>query len=139
MVLFNSKTKFSKSEIIEFDSLFLNIHQIVKSEFKITSRHQQDIKNNPVNGESIHYSYLLKGKDRVNIICKKHYIKNKNEYMNFVHTFVHRYKYMPDLENFPTVFFEIQTNKNKDDFMYHVSKKDWKKKTLNLIKASFKQ
>ena len=63
MVLFNSKTKFSKSEIIEFDSLFLNIHQIVKSEFKITSRHQQDIKNNPVNGESIHYSYLLKGKD----------------------------------------------------------------------------
>lgn len=138
MIFFNSDTKFSKLEILELDSLFLNIHQFAKIKFELKSRHQEDIKNNPVNGESIHYSYLLKGKDRVNIICKKHYIKNKNEYMSFVHTFVHRYKYMPDLENFPTVFFEIQTNKHKNDIMYHVSKKDWKKKALDLIESTIK-
>tara|TARA_Y100000294_G_C8331820_1_gene247060 strand:+ start:93 stop:518 length:426 start_codon:yes stop_codon:yes gene_type:complete len=141
MIFFNSNTKFSKLEIVEFDSLFLNIHQLIKSEFKLTSRHQQDIKNNPVNGETIFYDFLLEGKDRANIICKKYYIKNKNEYMSFVDTFVHRYKYLPDIEDFPTAFFEIlaKYNRKEDGFMFQINtNKDWKEKTLNLIKSSFK-
>ena len=61
--------------------------------------------------------------------------------MSFVDTFVHRYKYLPDIEDFPTAFFEIlaKYNRKEDGFMFQINtNKDWKEKTLNLIKSSFK-
>ena len=61
MSLFNSKKEFNLNvgEKWEFDSLFLNVHQHTKIDFKLLSRHRQPSYKD-IKGECLIYHFLLK-------------------------------------------------------------------------------
>ena len=118
MSLFNSKKEFNlnNGERWEFDSLFLNVHQHTKIEFKLLSRHRQN-SFPELKGEELIYHFLLKNKYMAFIDCSKYFIRNKKEMSIFNSdsdfTFFH----------LPGYFFSRKLNFRKLNFIHNLALK----------------
>ena len=166
MSLFNSKKEFNlnNGERWEFDSLFLNVHQHTKIEFKLLSRHRQN-SFPELKGEELIYHFLLKNKYMAFIDCSKYFIRNKKEMSIFNSDSDFTFFHLPyDIIEYPKIFYKVsftrQIKKNGnysayDKFFFEFEtgvnqfdettvlfskklKQTIKRKSVALIKSNFK-
>ena len=109
MSLFNSKKEFNLNvgEKWEFDSLFLNVHQHTKIDFKLLSRHRQPSYKD-IKGECLIYHFLLKKKYMAFIYCEKYLVINKKEMPIFNSESNYTFYHLPYDTTYPKIFYSIK-------------------------------
>ena len=145
MSLFNSKKEFNlnNGERWEFDSLFLNVHQHTKIEFKLLSRHRQN-SFPELKGEELIYHFLLKNKYMAFIDCSKYLQYDIIEYpiLFYKVSFTRQIKKNGNYSAYDKFFFEFEPGVNQfDETTVLFSKKlkqTIKRKSVALIKSNFK-
>ena len=107
------ETKLNSSEETVIDSIFLNLNDYTKLNYKMDSRFKQDIKNYPVNGEQIFFDLIVNKKHRVSFINSKYYVKNKSEWKNFQNEFG-SYVGWHERDRFPATYIYMAATHKKD-------------------------
>lgn len=112
----NKKNKFENYEFNFFDKIFLNLHNIIKKDFKFDGRDSYFQEEKFGSHDIIEYSYVLKNGDKIHFSCSKFYFKNYDSWFSASVYLKENFDFPVRNDEYPLTVYKIESYKNLKKF-----------------------